>query len=76
MQQFNNENHAKKLFIHKFVHFTHEHHALKTCLTHNFLLTPKINLNDDWNCFIDQFKALPINIQYIILRKLHGTSTM
>jgi hypothetical protein len=29
------------LFIHKFVHFTHEYHALKTCLTHSFLLTPK-----------------------------------
>jgi hypothetical protein len=39
------------------------------------LLIPINQVNDkDWNCFIDQFKALPISIQRIILKKLHGNT--
>ncbi len=40
-----------------------------------FLPTPRNQpKNDDWNCFVDQFKAFFINIQDIILTKLHSNT--
>ncbi len=31
---------------------------------------------DDCNCFFDQFKTFPLNIQNIVLKKLHSNTTM
>jgi hypothetical protein len=32
----------QNLFIHTFVCFTHEYHALKTCMTHVYVLTNEV----------------------------------
>jgi hypothetical protein len=42
----------RSLFIHRFVHFTHEYHALKTHLTHRIFGCMKLNFSENIWFFI------------------------
>jgi hypothetical protein len=48
-------------------------HCIFEWTLQTYLFTPKAcSRKWDWNDFIDRFKLLPINVQEIILQKLHG----